>query len=177
MANEFLQLMTFDEAMAKSEAQGEMWMKRVNESLERNPFLEEAKKDERCSFIITNGGTDKDLHIIVKTDRPWSDYIGFYIGLMYPDNTFSVWCAWKRYNRNRTEYEIADGMGVREYEYKEGMTLDWLIKDLEDRIDTCPECGKKVGRENMEHYFFAGRCCGECLPKMKEKYETKGWYN
>ena len=168
-----LRLMTFEEAMECAKAND--WVERVNKSIERNPFLEEAKTDDRCAFIIVNGGSDKDLHIIVK-DKEYSNVIGFYIGNTYRDGTFGVWEACYRKDYNNEDH-IGDGGGIAEYEYKEGMTLDWLISDLQEKVDTCPICGKKVGRENMRGYSFAGRCCEECLPEMKKKYEYKGWYN
>ncbi|MGC9030088.1 MAG: hypothetical protein ACP5LD_10500 [Desulfomonilaceae bacterium] len=44
-----------------------------------------------------------------------------------------------------------------------------------DLLETCPVCGA-TGVKTYQ-YSFAGRACAKCLPEMKRKYESPGWYN
>jgi len=39
----------------------------------------------------------------------------------------------------------------------------------------CANCGRED--VDTQRYSFAGRCCEECLPKMRELHEKPGWYN
>ncbi len=44
-------------------------------------------------------------------------------------------------------------------------------------LNTCNLCQKSVGYINLMRYSFAGKCCGDCLPKARAEYEQPGWYN
>ncbi len=59
----------------------------------------------------------------------------------------------------------------------EGSSLSDIVSKAKAAMDTCPVCGKSVPYKEQQRYSFAGRCCPECLPKMREKYEQPGWYN
>jgi hypothetical protein len=50
-------------------------------------------------------------------------------------------------------------------------SYDWQV--IQEAIHTCDNCKKRV--EQTHRYSFAGRCCAECLPAMRKKYEYRGW--
>lgn len=50
---------------------------------------------------------------------------------------------------------------------------DWTA--LQDGLRTCAYCGAKD--VDTQRLAFAGRCCAECLPAMREKHEFPGWEN
>jgi len=140
------------------------------------PFIREARDDERCGFVFDGHGFGT-VHLIIKAE-PWnvnektgSSNIGFYVITYDHGATIHVWDAYQ------DEYGIRDGSKVGDYSVDDIKSLDDFIRTLENDADTCPVCGKKVGRENMKRFCYAGRCCEDCLPAMKNKYETAGWYN
>ena len=140
------------------------------------PFIEEARTDKRCGFVFDKNGTG-DVLLIIKSN-PWnvnektgSSNIGFFVSSYNKGRDITAWVAYQ------DEYGIRDNGEVGEYTADEIENLDGFIKALENDVDICPNCGKKVGRENMKRFYFAGRCCEECLPAMKRQYEIAGWYN
>ena len=144
-------------------------------NLDLIPFIEEAKNDDRCGFIYDNSGSGR-AHLIIKSE-PWNvtergSCIGFLLD-MYNTSKESIY-VWNAYKGERN---IRDGRSVGQFPTEVYKKLDDFIVAVEDKVDVCPVCHKRVGRENMQAFSFAGRCCEECLPEMKKKYEPKGWYN
>ena len=45
-----------------------------------------------------------------------------------------------------------------------------MIRNGTKKCDNCKQIVDKTFR-----YSFAGRCCEQCLPKMREQYEKSGW--
>jgi hypothetical protein len=71
---------------------------------------------------------------------------------------------------NLYEVEISiwgpDGLAIeppREYD----------MKKIIDGMRFCKYCGKTD--VDTFRYSFAGRCCKECLPALREEYEQPGW--
>jgi hypothetical protein len=50
-------------------------------------------------------------------------------------------------------------------------TYDWSA--ISSGTTQCMSCGK-AGVE-IHRFSFAGRCCADCLPAMREQYEYPGW--
>lgn len=51
----------------------------------------------------------------------------------------------------------------------------WRTADYEQAADTCPECKRVVGRNNMEHFAYASRACADCAPATRQRHESPGW--
>ena len=53
------------------------------------------------------------------------------------------------------------------------ITYDWeLIKSM---TKYCTHCNKS--NVDTFRFSFAGRCCKECLPELKKRFEKPGWCN
>lgn len=49
------------------------------------------------------------------------------------------------------------------------------FEEIVRRTRTCASC--KAENVDTQRYSFAGRCCAECLPKMRAATEGPGWCN
>ena len=49
----------------------------------------------------------------------------------------------------------------------------YSMDDITKGIRTCNNCGKTD--VDTVRYSFAGRCCNECFPAMRERHEQPGW--
>lgn len=50
---------------------------------------------------------------------------------------------------------------------------EYDMRKIIDGMRICSHCGK-TGVDTFR-YSFAGRCCKDCLPALREKYEQTGW--
>ena len=108
--------------------------------------------------------------IVVKLDeftKIDSKYYGLYIHIF--DKEISVWIAVE------DNGSIYDNLKIGDYSLDTPFVE--LVNKCKHDVNICPKCGKDVGLANMHRYSFAGRCCEECLPKMREIHEQPGWYN
>lgn len=96
-----------------------------------------------------------------------SKYYGLYIHIF--DKEISVWIAVE------DNGSIYDNLKIGDYSLDTPFVE--LVNKCKHDVNICPKCGKDVGLANMHRYSFAGRCCEECLPKMREIHEQPGWYN
>ena len=51
--------------------------------------------------------------------------------------------------------------------------LEYDMQKIIDGTRFCKHCGKT--NVDTFRYSFAGRCCKDCLPAMREKHERPGW--
>ena len=166
-------ILSYDEIVSAINEIGCEWeVKKYKETLNSRLF-QEAKDNDQCGFVFSYD----NIVIIIKEsslikNNGAYEWLGYYV---HPfANKVHVWEATRCLDR-AFDCNIHDGKGIGEY--SEDISVEDLIAKVEHDADVCPNCGKKIGIHNMEHYFFAGRCCPDCLPELKEKYETKGWYN
>lgn len=72
--------------------------------------------------------------------------------------------------KNLYEAEISiwgpDGLAI---EVPDHYDMELIKKNMHK----CSQCGKFV--DETVRYSFAGRCCKDCLPVLREKYEKPGW--
>lgn len=140
-------------------------------------FLE-AKDNDQCRFFINN----RRPHILIcepkedleegMCEYKKSVYVGFYVSEF--DSSIDAWEAFEP-NEKSDRKEVYDGKAIGEF--SEDISIEELISKCEESYEVCPICKKKVGHKLMKRYSFAGRCCPDCLPRMKEEHEYAGWYN
>jgi hypothetical protein len=72
--------------------------------------------------------------------------------------------------KNLYEVEISiwgpDGLAIEVPDYYD-------MELIKKNMYKCKHCGKFV--VETVQYSFAGRCCKDCLPALKEKFEKPGW--
>lgn len=61
-----------------------------------------------------------------------------------------------------------DGLAVMH-----GTKYSW--EELNKNLRVCDHCNKQDVK--TVRICFAGRCCEDCLPELRKKYETSGWYD
>jgi len=130
-------------------------------------IYKEADEHGACELITDNDGSPPKIDILYRTDSLGERTIGFIIGIF--SNDITVYAAQEINGMLRGTLTIC--------------TLD-LDADLKTVINTalvkaniCPVCNKVVPFNEQHLYSFAGKCCSDCLPKMKKKYEQPCWYN
>lgn len=75
------------------------------------------------------------------------------------------------------EKSLDDGYALGDIEHFENMTFHEVVDRFVRELNICDICHKPVGYGNLHRYSFAGKCCKDCLPAAREKFEQPGWYN
>ena len=128
-------------------------------------FLE--AKEAGYPFVVNTNNIPATVDILVP-DTSISDNVLGYLICVH-DGWTSIYVA-REYQGN-----ILDGASVCDLSRDDNLMT--AIAKAKASINVCPVCGKEVPYKDQRGYSFAGRCCQECLPKMKRKYEQPGWYN
>lgn len=136
-----------------------------NIDVKTETIFTEANNDGRCSIVINQSSSPPSVDILVKDDSISDDVLGYLIVLFQDE--ISVWIA--------RDYQGGIVSGSQVCSLKRDASLNEIISKCNEKINTCPICNKTVPYKQQGHYSFAGRCCKDCLPAMKEKYETSGW--
>ena len=131
------------------------------------PIFKEADESGLCEILIDNGTVPLSLDIFIKDDSLGKNALGFIIS--FHTNDLEIWVA--------NEYSGELRTGVNVCTLKLDSSLNFCINKAKEEINKCPECGKIVPYKEQSGFSFAGRCCKDCLPAMKEKHEYPGWYN
>jgi hypothetical protein len=80
----------------------------------------------------------------------------------------------KLYPNVKTKYEIdisiwgPDGLAI-------DVPLKYNMLDIRAGVLMCSNCKRVVPK--TVRYSFAGRCCEECLPELRKRFEKPGWCN
>lgn len=138
-----------------------------NIDVKTEPIFNEANTDSRCNIIIGDNSSPPSIDILVKDDSIADNIIGYLVVLFQDDIT--VWLA--------RDYQGDIVSDSKICSLHRDASLNEVITKCTEQINICPVCNKSVPYKNQSHYSFAGRCCKECLPAMKEKYEAPGWNN
>lgn len=131
------------------------------------PIFKEASENGSCKIISNNNTSPVSIEILIMDDTIDKNAVGFLV--CFHKNEIDVYIA------KEISGEIIDGEHVCELNLD--ASLASVIAKAQSEINKCPICGKSVTYSEQSRYSFAGRCCKDCLPKMKEKYEKPGWYN
>ena len=131
------------------------------------PIFKEASENGLCKIISNNNTSPVSIEILIMDDTIDKNVVGFLV--CFHKNEIDVYLA-KEYSG-----EIVDGEHVCKLNLD--ASLASVIAKAQSEINKCPICGKSVTYSEQNQFSFAGRCCKDCLPKMKEKYEKPGWYN
>ena len=133
-----------------------------------HPLFIAASKRPDCSIYTSTSSHPISLKIIVNIPNIAPDVVGFMI------------CVYKRQTNVYIAKldscgNITDGANI--CEITDNTSLDMIIDRAKAELNECPVCHKQVPYNNQKHFSFAGRCCENCLPEMKNKYEYPGWYD
>ena len=126
-------------------------------------ILKEAMKNPQCTIDTKY----ENYHIYVAIPSIASkssinhNFYGLYIALY--DSKIKVWVAEIENNY------ITDSFNLCEYDYK--ISLPDIIIDAVNKANICDFCKKPVGLENLKQISFVGKCCIDCEPIVREKYE------
>ena len=131
------------------------------------PIYQEAYEDSRCTVMLNNNGTPT-LDILYRVEDMGGKYIGLWI--CFIGKAIYVYGAFE------DSFGIRGGENIIDDLDTESHLADVVGKAL-SAMDICPVCGKSVPFKEQEGFSFAGRCCKDCLPKMKAIHEKPGWYN
>lgn len=133
--------------------------------VKNTPIFKEA--DEMGHEICINtDSSPASLEIVVKEELDDKNF-GF---LIMPTKN-EVWV----YSLVDIGYGPRSGLNICTCRHDD--SLSSIISKARSEANKCPVCGKEIPFKDQERYSFAGRCCKECLPAMKDKYEQPGWYN
>ena len=139
---------------------------------ERLPMYKEADERGDCSLVMNCNGSPS-LEVLCRIEGLGKEPRGNRIGILIVpyERELSIYTAVEESNG-----EIDGGLSVCEIGDIH-TPLDAIIAKAKAEMSKCPVCGKAIPISEQKMFSFAGRCCPDCLPKMKEKYEKPGWYN
>lgn len=132
-------------------------------------LYKEASENGACFLLQDTNLNPPDIEIIYKMENLGENIIGLYISV-YDNNHVIV------YDAMTYQDEIYAGKKITEIQ-KENLSLNTVISIAKEAMNICPICGKETPYIEQSLFSFAGRCCKDCLPEMKRKYEQPGWYN
>lgn len=130
-------------------------------------IYKDAAEKGNCKLIRSTTTVPNGIEIFVEIPDLGHDACGLYI-LPHKNDTW-VYVAIEKYG------EIRSWLQVECFSVED--SLDSIIAKSLEQLNICPQCKKPVPFNEQHQFSFAGRCCKDCLPKMKEKYEQPGWYN
>lgn len=126
-------------------------------------LFKEAFENDLCEVIADTSSRPISLGIIYKKPDLADDVLGYGIYIFRED--ISVYIMKTDYNSSLHVVDIDDI----------NADLSTIISQANAVINICPICKENVPFRGQRRYSFAGRCCMNCLPKMKAKYEKPGW--
>lgn len=126
-------------------------------------ILKEAMKNPQCTIDkkYENYNIYVSIPDIASKSSIYHNFYGLYITLY--DNKIKVWVA--EIENNCITYNF----NICEYDYK--ISLPDIIIDAVNKANICDFCKKLVGLENLKQISFVGKCCIDCEPIVREKYE------
>ena len=131
------------------------------------PIFKEASEKGNCKIMRDDNTSPPSIEILVDIPDIGNDACGIFI-MPHKDSTW-VYVA-RDFNGT-----IRSWVNIGEFPTDD--SLDTVIGKAINKLNICPVCGKSVPFSEQHQYSFANRCCKDCLPAMKEKYEQPGWYN
>ena len=132
-----------------------------------HPLFVDASKNPNCDIYSDSSSRPVGLFVIVKDTTIADNVIGFEIHT-FPDK-YGVWLTKRTLDSNIS--------GVSVCEFKLSTPLSEIIQRTKIELEKCPVCGKAVKYKDQHTFSFAGRCCADCLPRMRKEHEYPGWYN
>lgn len=139
-----------------------------NDEISKIEILKEASENGCCDILLDNDSSNPPVVDIIYKIEGLKNAIGLYICVR--EWGIDVYSA---INFGET---ISSNIQIWDFNNLEVSLNEVVAKSIE-QMNICPKCNKEVPFDEQERYSFAGRCCKECLPKMKAKYEYNGWYN
>ena len=141
---------------------------KINQSqnLDYKRFIKEAIESSGCSFYL-KGNEIIIIKEISKMQALNGNCIGLYIVIQETQNLCLVWAA------INDSYGLRDGVAIGGCYLDESFST--VVAESSIEAERCDECKEIVGYENIHRVGFARKCCTNCLPKAKEKYEYGGW--
>lgn len=136
--------------------------------IKNDPIYREASENGLSDLLLDDSSGPVGINILYRLDDMGDKVLGLYI--CPRKRGIDVWEA---LDYNGT---IHSGKNIVN-DIAEGSSLSDIVSKAKAVMNVCPVCGKSVPYKDQQRYSFAGRCCPECLPKMREKYEQPGWYN
>lgn len=139
-----------------------------NMEIAKLSIYKEASENGNCILYLSDSTIPNKVDIIYKMDDLGHNVIGLYITIN--PSEISVWEALENHGTIFASKSIINGISAED-------SLSEIIHKAKAVLDICPVCKKEVQYKEQQGYSFAGRCCKDCLPIMKRKYEQPGWYN
>lgn len=131
------------------------------------PIYAEANEDGACKIVQSLNCSPPAIEIFIEDNTLGDAYAGFLV-CIHKDIIYV-------YVATNSDGDIRDCSEV--CSLQPDATLSEVKAKASLEINICPVCGKSVPFTNQSGFSFAGRCCKDCLPEMKKKYEYPGWYN
>lgn len=131
-------------------------------------IFKEAAENGNAKLYVCTSTSPVSIDIIYKYDLGTKDGVGIYI--VPRKGYIDTWEAFENNGEIRAGLHLADGIDPE-------ASLNEIVNKALAVLNVCPVCGKSVPFNEQHRYSFAGRCCSECLPAMREKFEKPGWYD
>lgn len=142
----------------------------ISDVWNKEDIFKEVENNSSCELLLNTNCTPASFKILAKDDSlEYRDenIIGY---LIVPyTKEINIWLAVD------DNGDITDGLSICTLD--KSASLSECISKAKAEVNKCPVCGKEVPLKEQKPYSFAGRCCKECLPEMREKYEQPGWYD
>ena len=153
--NSYMKRITFEEACEVPN-----WTKT---DVANNKLFKEAFENNLCEVMADTSSCPINLVIIYKKPDLADDVLGYGIHIFRKD--ISVYIMHTDYNSGLHVVDIDDI----------NADLSTIVSQANMAVNICPVCKENVPFKDQRRYSFAGRCCMNCLPKMKAIYEKPGW--
>lgn len=136
--------------------------------IEHTSIFKEANENGNCDIYMCTSTNPVSIDLVYKYDLGTKNGVGIYI--VPRPRCIDTWEAYEYNGEIRAGLHFVDGINPE-------ASLNEIINKTIAAISVCPVCGKSIPFNEQHRYSFAGRCCIDCLPSMREKYEQPGWYN
>jgi hypothetical protein len=133
-----------------------------------NNIAEKEAADAYRDAAVANGWSIKptyEEHEPV-TSAASLDKDGFHMSILARTNDLKLYPNVKRLYDIDISIWGPDGLAINP-------PLHYDMEAIRKGVRICSHCGKTD--VDTVRYSFAGRCCKECLPAMRAKYEQSGW--
>lgn len=137
-------------------------------NIKNDSIYREASENGLSDLLLDDSSRPVGIHILYRLDDMGDKVVGLYICPV--KRGIDVWEALEYNGTIRAGKSIISDIA-------KGSSLSDVVNKAKDAMNICPVCRKSVPYKDQQRYSFAGRCCSDCLQKMKEKYEKPGWYN
>lgn len=139
-----------------------------NLDIKSMPIFKEADENGLCELLASTSSFPNSIEILVKDDLDVKNAIGYVI-TVYKDS-IDIWIAYEIDGNIHAGLSVCKNLNIN-------TSLSECIAKAKVERNICPVCRKEVPYKDQHRFSFAGRCCQDCLPAMKAKYEQPGWYN